>query len=191
MTLQPLLGSTTISGRCPPLPPRSPSSASVGGADVIRKEAWVLEEPKGPKGGSPTCIPCLNLKVDNKDLFLHCPGTWRAQALGASQPWCARACHKCIPCYSMQDCSILGIPYPKLEPLVEIGAISYYTRGRCTAGAFALRQPVVSLASLSFVIRKEAELSCRTSSSVRLWWEFEEPKGPKGHSRSPPHCCLT
>ena len=29
------------------------------------------------------------------------------------------------------------------------------------------------------VIRKEAELSYRTSSSVRLWWEFEEPEGPK------------
>ena len=28
------------------------------------------------------------------------------------------------------------------------------------------------------VIRKEAELSYRTSSSVRLWWELEEPKGP-------------
>ena len=31
---------------------------------------------------------------------------------------------------------------------------------------------------------KEAELSYRTSSSVRLWWELEEPKGPKG---SPPN----
>ena len=30
------------------------------------------------------------------------------------------------------------------------------------------------------VIRKEAGLFCRTSSSVRLWWELEEPKGPKG-----------
>ena len=29
-----------------------------------------------------------------------------------------------------------------------------------------------------YVIRKEAGLSCRTSSSVRLWWELEEPKGP-------------
>jgi len=28
------------------------------------------------------------------------------------------------------------------------------------------------------VIRKEAELSYRTSSSVRLWWEFKEPKRP-------------
>ena len=30
------------------------------------------------------------------------------------------------------------------------------------------------------VIRKEAGPFCRTSSSVRLWWELEEPKGPKG-----------
>jgi len=29
------------------------------------------------------------------------------------------------------------------------------------------------------VIRKEAGPLCRTSSSVPLWWEFEEPKGPK------------
>ena len=29
------------------------------------------------------------------------------------------------------------------------------------------------------VIRKEAGPFCRTSSSVRLWWEPEEPKGPK------------
>ena len=32
------------------------------------------------------------------------------------------------------------------------------------------------------VIRKEAGPLCRTSSSVRLWWEFKEPKGPKGKS---------
>ena len=30
------------------------------------------------------------------------------------------------------------------------------------------------------MIRKEAWLFCRTSSSVRLYWELEEPKGPKG-----------
>ena len=30
------------------------------------------------------------------------------------------------------------------------------------------------------VIRKEAWLFCRTSSSVRLYWEHEEPKGYKG-----------
>ena len=30
------------------------------------------------------------------------------------------------------------------------------------------------------VIRKEAWLFCRTSSGVRLCWELEEPKGPKG-----------
>ena len=30
------------------------------------------------------------------------------------------------------------------------------------------------------VIRKEAGLFCRISSSVRLWWEFKEPTGPKG-----------
>jgi len=30
------------------------------------------------------------------------------------------------------------------------------------------------------VIRKEAWLFCRTSSSVRLCWELEEPKGPEG-----------
>ena len=30
------------------------------------------------------------------------------------------------------------------------------------------------------MIRKEAQLSYRTNSSVRIWWEFEEPKGPKG-----------
>ena len=29
------------------------------------------------------------------------------------------------------------------------------------------------------MIRKEAWLSCRTSSGVRLCWELEEPKGPK------------
>jgi hypothetical protein len=29
-------------------------------------------------------------------------------------------------------------------------------------------------------IRKEAWLFCRTSSSVRLYWELEEPKGPQG-----------
>jgi len=29
------------------------------------------------------------------------------------------------------------------------------------------------------VIQKEARLFYRTSSSVRLWWEFKEPKGPK------------
>ena len=29
------------------------------------------------------------------------------------------------------------------------------------------------------VIRNEAGLFCRTSSSVRLWWEFREPKGPE------------
>ena len=28
------------------------------------------------------------------------------------------------------------------------------------------------------VIPKEAGLFCRTSSSVRLWWELEGPKGP-------------
>ena len=32
------------------------------------------------------------------------------------------------------------------------------------------------------VIRKEAGLFCRTSASVRLWWELEEPKGPEGSS---------
>ena len=30
------------------------------------------------------------------------------------------------------------------------------------------------------VIRKEAWLSCRTSSGVRLCWELEQPKEPKG-----------
>ena len=30
------------------------------------------------------------------------------------------------------------------------------------------------------VIRKEAWPFYRTSSGVRLWWELEEPKGPKG-----------
>jgi hypothetical protein len=30
------------------------------------------------------------------------------------------------------------------------------------------------------VIRKEEGLFNRTSSSVRLWWEFKEPTGPKG-----------
>ena len=33
---------------------------------------------------------------------------------------------------------------------------------------------------LNDVIRKEAWLFCRTSSGVRLCWELEEPKGPKG-----------
>ena len=32
------------------------------------------------------------------------------------------------------------------------------------------------------VIRKEAWLFCRTSSGVRLCWELEEPKGPKGNA---------
>jgi hypothetical protein len=41
--------------------------------------------------------PTLNLTVNEKALFLHrpCTCTWRAQALGASQLWCARAFHKC------------------------------------------------------------------------------------------------
>jgi len=30
------------------------------------------------------------------------------------------------------------------------------------------------------VIRKEAGFFFRTSSRVRLWWEFKKPKGPKG-----------
>ena len=30
------------------------------------------------------------------------------------------------------------------------------------------------------VIRKEAQPFYRTSSGVRLWWELEEPKGPRG-----------
>ena len=30
------------------------------------------------------------------------------------------------------------------------------------------------------VIQKDAGLFYRTNSSVRLWWEFKEPKGPKG-----------
>ena len=29
------------------------------------------------------------------------------------------------------------------------------------------------------VIQKEAWLSCRTSSGVRLYWELEEPEGPR------------
>ena len=33
------------------------------------------------------------------------------------------------------------------------------------------------------VIRKEAWLFCRTSSGVRLCWELEKPKGPKGVCR--------
>ena len=32
------------------------------------------------------------------------------------------------------------------------------------------------------MIQKEAGFFCRTSSSVRLWWEFKEPKGPRGLS---------
>ena len=34
-------------------------------------------------------------------------------------------------------------------------------------------------------IRKEAWLFCRTSSSVRLCWELEEPKGPQGPTLGP------
>ena len=30
---------------------------------------------------------------------------------------------------------------------------------------------------------QEAGLFYRTSSSVRIWWEFKEPKGPKGSYR--------
>ena len=33
------------------------------------------------------------------------------------------------------------------------------------------------------VIRKEAWSFYRTISGVRLWWELEEPEGPKGHDR--------
>ena len=33
------------------------------------------------------------------------------------------------------------------------------------------------------MIRREAWLFCRTSSGVRLCWELEEPKGPKGKRR--------
>jgi hypothetical protein len=46
-------------------------------------------------------------------------------------------------------------------------------------------EPELSLGSVLggyHVIRKEAEPFCRTSSSVRLWWEFKEPKGPKGRA---------
>jgi len=58
--------------------------------------------------------------------------------------------------------------------------------------------------------RKEEEPSCRISSSVRLCWELEEPKGPKGpeagsswtrsaqelqgclaHKKAPPPACRT
>ena len=33
------------------------------------------------------------------------------------------------------------------------------------------------------MIRKEARPFCRTSSSVRVWWEFTEPDGPKERKR--------
>jgi hypothetical protein len=42
----------------------------------------------------------------------------------------------------------------------------FLSRSFCTGGAD--------------VIRKEAWPSCRISSGVRLCWELEEPKGPKG-----------
>ena len=38
------------------------------------------------------------------------------------------------------------------------------------------------------MIRKEAGLFCRTSSSVRLWWELEESKGPKGDQTEDTSC---
>ena len=48
----------------------------------------------------------------------------------------------------------------------------------------ALRASAIPSAMGSYhVIRKEAGLFCRTSSSVRLCWELEEPKGPKGSLR--------
>ena len=39
---------------------------------------------------------------------------------------------------------------------------------------------VWTLQLFDHVIRKEAGPFCRTSSSVRLWGEFREPKGPNG-----------
>ena len=38
------------------------------------------------------------------------------------------------------------------------------------------------------VIRKEAWLFCRASSGVRLYWELEQPKGPKGGARATSLC---
>ena len=52
-----------------------------------------------------------------------------------------------------------------------------YARLRMPFSRFLLRSSVLGA---YHVIRKEAELLYRTSSSVRLWWEFKEPKGPKG-----------
>ena len=52
-----------------------------------------------------------------------------------------------------------------------------------TRSCLSLKKSRVPLAGLYrgyHVIRKEAGPFYRTSSSVRLWWEFKEPKGPKG-----------
>ena len=45
----------------------------------------------------------------------------------------------------------------------------------------------VGLPGVPDVIRKEACPFYRTSSGVRLCWELEEPKGPKGRSVTSPH----
>ena len=53
---------------------------------------------------------------------------------------------------------------------------------------YALRSSVLGS---YHVIRKEAGFFCRTSSSVRLWWELEEPKEPKGGQLSKLAATLT
>jgi len=40
------------------------------------------------------------------------------------------------------------------------------------------------------VIRMEAWSFCRTISGVRLYWELEEPKGPKGHATTQAARCV-
>ena len=52
-----------------------------------------------------------------------------------------------------------------------------YGRAYVSPGFSTRRRPALGS---HHVIRKEAGLFYRTSSSVRLWWEFKEPKGPKG-----------
>ena len=46
------------------------------------------------------------------------------------------------------------------------------------------RLPATGNAKNYHVIQKKAGLFCRTRSSVRLWWELKEPKGPVARERS-------
>jgi len=81
-------------------------------------------------------------------------------------------------CYAL--CHIL---YPVSAALTSIFRMDSNSTSYC--GGLHAVEPAAARNTLgvvpcSPVFRKEAGPLCRTSSSVRLWWEFKEPKGPKG-----------